>query len=359
MTRSRTGRLFVTALAGALAVSTAACGSGSGGAESGDGKVRIAASTNVWGSVAGAVGGDQVDVKTIIDDPGGDPHSYEASPEDAVDVQDAQVVVYNGGGYDDFVTKLAEQAPDARQIVAFDLSGKGGEHEDGAAEDSAHEEGAHEEGAHEDGNHEEGAHEEGTHEDGNHDHEGHDHEGHSHDHGDVNEHVWYDLPTVAKVAEQVAAQLGELRPEAKQAFADNAAAFTAGIDELVAKAAKIGTDGPGTKIIATEPVAHYLLEAAKAEDVTPPEFSKAIEEERDVSVAAQDAVNQLVEGRQVQAVVHNPQTSTPVTEQLVAKAKAAGLPVVDVTETLPAGEGDYIAWMTKEVDALAGALSGR
>ncbi|OZM70918.1 metal ABC transporter substrate-binding protein [Amycolatopsis antarctica] len=342
MTTLRTGRLLGAVSVAVLALGTAACGSGdsaSGGSGDSGGKLAVTTSTNVWGSVVSAIGGDQVEVRSIIDDPSGDPHSYQATPEDAVDVQDAKFVLYNGGGYDDFFTKLAEQAPEARKVVAFDVSGKGAE---GSGAEAGH-----------DHEHAEGE-------------AGHDHEhaegsggeaGHDHEHG-VNEHVWYDLPTVSKVADQVAAELGQLRPEAKQTFDGNATAFKGRIDELTGKAAKIGGDRPGAKVLATEPVAHYLLEAAKLTDATPEDFSKAIEEESDVPVAAQDAVNQLVTGKQVRAVVHNSQTSTPVTDQLVANARSAGLPVVDVTETLPEGQSDYIAWMTQEVDALTGALSG-
>jgi zinc/manganese transport system substrate-binding protein len=50
--------------------------------------------------------------------------------------------------------------------------------------------------------------------------------------------------------------------------------------------------------------------------------------------AALKQVRQLVAGKQVKAVVNNAQTVTPVTRQVVADAEAAGVAVVDVTETL-------------------------
>lgn len=95
-------------------------------------------------------------------------------------------------------------------------------------------------------------------------------------------------------------------------------------------------------MLATEPVAHYLLETAKVTDATPRAFSEAVEQESDVPAAALAEVNSLVAGKRVKAVVNNAQTVTPVTRQVVDAAKKAGLPVVDVTETLPAGAGDYI-----------------
>ncbi|MFF5990860.1 metal ABC transporter solute-binding protein, Zn/Mn family [Prauserella flavalba] len=323
MSSRRARRLFATtSVLTALALGLTACGDGGGGSgqASEDGRISVVASTNVWGSVVEAVGGDHVDVKSIVEDPSADPHSYQASAEDAADVQDAQLLVYNGGGYDEFFEQLAGQNSGGEPVVAFE--GEGHAHGDEHAGEHAGEGG----------------------------------EEHGHDHGEVNEHVWYDLHVVAEVADKVAARLSELDAGAKQTFTDNAEAFKADLDELTQRIEKIGTDHPGTKVVATEPVAHYLLESAGITDATPHDYAEAIENETDVPVAAQQQVTELVSGKQVRAVVNNSQTVTPVTEKLVGTAKDAGVPVVDVTETLPEGTTDYIAWMSTQVDALAGAL---
>jgi zinc/manganese transport system substrate-binding protein len=262
-------------------------------------KVKVVASTNVWGSVLSAVGGDKVQVTSIIHDPSADPHSYQSTPEDALSAQNSKVLLGNGGGYDDFFTKLADQAPAAKKLVAYDIAATGNQ----------------------------------------------------------NEHVWYSLPSVEKVADQVAVQLGDVQPASKQAFLDNASAFKARIETLLKKVTELGVTHPGTKVIATEPIAFYLLGSAKVTDATPKEFSAAVEQQTDIPVSAVDQVRQLIAGKQVKAVVNNAQTTTPVTSQIVANAKTAGVGVVDVTETLPAGVTDYIDWMSKEVDALAGALN--
>ncbi|WP_407652650.1 metal ABC transporter solute-binding protein, Zn/Mn family [Amycolatopsis cynarae] len=292
-------RLFaVTATAATVSFALAACGGGNTGGDTG-GKIGAVASTDVWGSVLAAVGGDQVQVTSIIHDPAADPHSYETTPQDAIAAQKAQLTLSNGGGYDDFFTKLADMASGAHKLVAYDIAAT----------------------------------------------------------GDENEHVWYDLPGVEKVADQVADQLGKIRPAAAATFTANAAAFKAKVGQLANTVGQVGAAHPGTKVIATEPIAHYLLEAAKVTDVTPPGFSKAVEQESDVPPAAYAEVNALVSGKQIKAVVNNAQTVTPATRALVDNAKKAGLPVVDVTETLPAGTTDYIAWMTGQVTALAGALN--
>lgn len=291
----RTGAAVACLAVATLALT--ACGGGSaqsGGSDSG-GKVKVVASTNVWGSVVQAVGGDAVDVHSVIADPSADPHSYESKPTDIAAVGGAKLVVFNGGGYDDFFTKLlSENGKDAKQIEAYAVSGQ----------------------------------------------------------SDENEHVWYDLPTVRKVADKIAEELSAAEPAKKDTFTANAKDFGAKLDELQTKVAKIGP----AKVVVTEPVPHYLLKAAGIEDVTPADFTEAIENETDVPVAALSETTNLITNKQVDALVNNVQTENSVTQQLVEKAGAAGIPVIGVTETLPEGVSGYLDWMTKQVDALSGAL---
>lgn len=280
----------------AVAVLAAGCGGGTDDAAA-EGKIAVVASTNVWGSVVQAVGGDDVSVRSLINDSKGDPHSYADKPEDATLLTEAKLVVYNGGGYDDFFTKLVDAAgANAKQIVAFDVSGLP----------------------------------EGE-----------------------NEHVWYDFATVKKVADKVAAELGAIDPANKDTYTANARTFDGKVDELATKADAV----PDGKVVATEPVAKYLLDAAGLTDVTPPDFSEAIEEETDPPVAVVADTVDLVTGKQIVALVNNDQTETNVTDQLADAAKSAGVPIVNVSETLPPGVTDYVEWMTKQVDALAGAVA--
>jgi zinc/manganese transport system substrate-binding protein len=279
----------------AVALVAAGCGGGSDAAAGG--KISVVASTNVWGSVAAAVGGQDVSVQSLINDPSADPHSYQDKPEDATLLTNARLVVYNGGGYDDFFTKLVKAAgADAKQINAYDVSG--------------------------------------------------------HPKGE-NEHVWYELTTVRKVADKVATELGAIDPSNKDTYAGNAKDFDAKLDALATKAAAI----PDGRVVSTEPVAHYLLDTAGMTDVTPSEFSEAIEEETDPPVIAVADTTDLITKKQVVALVNNDQTETNVTNQLISAARTAGIPIVDVSETLPPGVTDYVDWMTKEVDSLAGAVS--
>lgn len=326
MTNGRRGFGIAAAVSLVSLVLLAIGGCGAGQGEAGeDGRIPVVASTDAWASVVNAVGGDVVSVKSIIDSSSADPHSYESTATDGLDVAESALMIYNGGGYDDFAGRLAEQDSELPTINAFEVSVPG------EGEEDDHAKGAEDEHADEAD------------------------DAHQHGHGE-NEHVWYDLDTVAKVAEAVATRLGEIRPEAAGTFTDNAKAFKDDLDKLAKKLSAIGEGKDDVDVLATEPVGHYLLDGAGLDDATPKAFSDAIEGETDVPVVVQDEVMRMIKGEQVAVVINNPQTETPVTGQVVAAAKDAGVPVVDITETLPDGVSDYVTWIGGQVDALSAAV---
>jgi zinc/manganese transport system substrate-binding protein len=295
--RSRWAPAATLAMAAAV---LAACGTGPASSAPADGKIKVVASTDVWGSVVKAVGGDDVSVTSIIDDPTKDPHDYEVKPADTAAVAGAQLLVSNGMGYDEFFAKTVSTVGKGKpSVVAFEVSGK---------QQAA----------------------------------------------DTNEHLFYDLPTVQKVADKIAADLGGIDGAKKATFDTNAKAFDSKIDELITR---IGRIPAGKKVVVTEPVANYLLVAGNVADATPKAFEEAVEAGTDIPVAAVAETNALINNRQVDALVNNAQTETDLTNQLKSKAATAGIPVVDVTETLPAGTTDYVGWIGKEVDALSKALA--
>lgn len=314
ITNGARGAGLTVAMVGALALSVTGCGAGGADETADDGTIPVVASTDAWGSVLRAVGGDQVSVTSVIDASDGDPHSYESTARDGLTFTDAELVLYNGGGYDTFAGQLAGEASDDTPVLnAVELSG----HEDSGESGDEH----------------------------------------GHGHGGANEHVWYDIHTVETVADTVADALGKIRPAEAETFEANAEKFTKALGDIEAKLAAIGENSPGAKVIVTEPVSHYLLAEAGLDDVTPVDFRDAIENETDVPVAAQAAVLRLVRSGNLAAVVNNPQTQTPVTEELVEAARKAGVPVVDITETLSSGDSSYLTWVGGQVDALSAAVS--
>ena len=261
----------------------------------------VVATTDVYGAVASAVGGPGVSVTSLIRSADADPHEYEPTPADALAVSRATVFIANGGGYDEFASKLFDAAS-AKPISVVVTSLSGGDS----------------------------------------------------DAPDFNEHVWYDLPTIKKLADYLATSLGTADQPNANRYLDNAKKFDAQVDALMAKVAAIKAKHAGTKVAITEPVPGYLLDAAGLVVVTPPEFSEAVEEGTDPPAAVVTANNATF--AEAKVLVENAQTTGPTTTQAEQAATANRVPVVKVTETLPDGVTDYVVWMSGQVDALGAAL---
>jgi zinc/manganese transport system substrate-binding protein len=73
--------------------------------------IQVVAAENFWGSIAAQLGGRQVKVTNIIDNPDADPHDYEPTAADGRAIASADVVLINGIGYDVWATKLADANP--------------------------------------------------------------------------------------------------------------------------------------------------------------------------------------------------------------------------------------------------------
>jgi len=309
------------ALVGALALA----GCSAPAAEGTDNTVNIVASTNVYGSIAEAIGGDKVTVTSLITTAAQDPHSYEASAQDQLAISKADLVIENGGGYDPFIDTLVEAAQS--EAIVLNASEASGLLE---GDDHAHEEGE-----------EEHAEEE-------------DHEGHDHIEG-FNEHVWYSLHGVEHVAEELSHELGEIDPDNAAEYTANYEAFAAEIATLEGTAEALHTSTEGLGAAITEPVPLYLLESAGFTNQTPDEFSEAIEEGTDVAPATLRDTLALFTAGTVSLLAYNSQTASSETEQVREAAEAAGVPVVEFTETLPDG-ADYVSWMTDNLSAISAAL---
>ncbi|OWY80017.1 MULTISPECIES: metal ABC transporter solute-binding protein, Zn/Mn family [Rhodococcus] len=347
-------RTALAAAAVACATALAACGTGTSGAD--DDEISVVASTNVWGSIAQAVAGDRVEVRSLITEPNADPHSYEASPLDAAAISDASLVVYNGGGYDHFVDDILGATGDKPAVVeAFALFESGAYSDLHAGHDHGDEDGtdAATESTSETTVSEEHSHESDEASDADVAGDGHSHEGH--DHGGINEHVWYDLATADAVAHAVAEQLSELDPDGTAVYEANAAAFHENLHYVADVVDKLADTHGGAPIAQTETIGHYLVSAATLDDVTPPDFTNAIENGTDPSPAAIAATRQLLVDKQVRALIYNPQTEDRISREMRTAAESSGVPVVEVFETLPDGV-DYIQWQARTAETLAAAL---
>lgn len=301
MSLRRRSLLFMGATLGATLM-LAACGGGGESSQVPADTVSVVASTNVYADIAQVIGGEQVTVHSIISKAGADPHGYEANAQDKLAVSKAQIGIENGGGYDDFFDQLAQGQLESGQVInVSELSGL--------------------------------------------------------DMGPgFNEHLWYSLPVMSKVVDELAARFGAALPEQASAFTARATDYKAKLQDLDARLAQLKKTHDGTPVAITEPVPLYMLEQAGLVNETPEKFSEAVENGTDAAASTVTEMKTLLTGGTLAFLAYNEQTQSPQTEQLKADAQAAGLPVVDFSETLPA-ETSYLDWMVGNVSSLEQALA--
>lgn len=263
---------------------------------------KVVASTDAWGSVVGEVADGHVTVKSILTNGAIDPHTYEVSPVDDAAIADAALVVYNGGGYDPWVDRVLTAHPRIESVDAYSLLPP--------APDGG---------------------------------------------GRPNQHVFYNLDVAKSVAAKVADKLATIDRRNAADYRANAAKFGRNADVIAGSEHAIATTHPGAHVIATEPVAYYLLAACDLVNQAPPAFTAATENDDEPSPADMAYVLDLINNRQVSAVLINPQTSTAATKDVQTAARRVGVPVTEVPEMLGT-RTDYLIWQRNTVNSLAAAL---
>lgn len=302
----RTTALPVRALVGALVMSLAATGCSTAadrGTTSTGGPVRIVAAENFWGSIASQLGGDKVEVTSIISSPDADPHDYEATASDGRAVATADLTIANGVGYDVWASDLARANPsDTRtDLVVGDVVG--------ATE------------------------------------------------GD-NPHRWYNPADVDKVVEAITADLKQRDPadadyfDAQQKTFDTTALaeYHGVIDDIKAKYS-------GVKIGASESIVAMVAPALGLDLVTPGDFLTAITEGTDPTAADKSTIDTQISSGEIEVYVYNSQNATPDIQAQVDAAKAKGIPVVSITETMVPGDTTWEQWQTAQLQELETALA--
>lgn len=280
--------------------------------------VNVVVSVDQWGDIVSQLGGDCAKVTTVLASSSVDPHDYEPAPSDAAVFEDAQLVVVNGGHYDEWAAKLAAtSAPQAPLVDALALSGEAPEGEDHA-------------------------------------HEGEDHD-HAHE-GEVNPHAWYSPTAVTAVAEAVTVKLSELAPDVADYFDEQHTAFDSSLEPYFGTIDSIKAGAGGKTYAATESVFDDMAAAVGLTNLTPEGYQASAANETDPSPADLDAFLRLLGDKGVDVLVYNTQTEGSVPEQLRSAAESAGIPVVEVTETVAPGADSFEAWQVQQLDALAKAL---
>jgi zinc/manganese transport system substrate-binding protein len=262
--------------------------------------VAVVVSVDQWGDIVSELGGSCATVKTVLASSSVDPHDYEPSPADAESFSGAKLVVVNGDGYDAWAAKLAaSSAAGARVVSAADVTRT----PDGA-----------------------------------------------------NPHLWYLPSAVAAVADAVSAELSKLDPQAGDYFVRRRSEFASATAQYTGLIGKIKAAAGGKSYAATETVFDYQAQALGLVNKTPEGYQRASSNGTDPSPADIDAFRAALAARRVDVLIYNTQTEGSIPQQIRSAAERAGVPVVDVTETVPPGQTSFEGWQYNQLAALGKAL---
>lgn len=271
------------------------------GARAAEGKIAVVAAENFYGDIAAQIGGDRVAVTSIINNPNQDPHLFETAPGVVRQLADARIVVFNGADYDPWVEKLLQAAPRPARttISAAQLTGKQA--------------------------------------------------------GD-NPHLWYDPATMPAMAKALAAAFSKADAAHAAGYDARLKTVLASLAHIDSRVAQMRAKYAGQAVTATEPV-FGLMTNALGLTMRNQRFQLAMMNDTEPSARDVAALENDLKDHKVKVLIYNKQVSEKLTERLRDIAGKAKIPVVGVTETMPA-DVTFQDWVLGELDALDKALSG-
>jgi zinc/manganese transport system substrate-binding protein len=290
----------VVRLAAAVLVALVLAGSASSSPSGG--KIRVVAAENVWGNIAAQVGGDRVDVTSIVTSPSADPHDYEPTAFDARTLAGAKLAIVNGIGYDDWASKLLAANPvhgrvvlDVGRLLGF---GRG-----------------------------------------------------------ANPHRWYSPGDVQTVIGELYNDYIRLDPKDTAYFRAQQTAFeTRALARYKQLIATIQRRFRGAPVGASESIFAPMAQALGLRLLTPASFMNAVSEGTDPTAAAKQTVDRQIATRAIRVWVYNSQNATPDVKRITEAARKKGIPVVTVTETITPASASFQDWQSRQLAALLAAL---
>ena len=295
----RIARIAIAALASVgMLASVAACGSGQSTSEK-NGTIEVAASVNQWGTVAKALGGDNVNVTSIINSTNVDAHDYEPTTSDIAKLQKPQVLIVNGAGYDAWAVKAAQTA-NAIIVNAAEIGGVN----DGE-----------------------------------------------------NPHVWFSADVRKAVAQAITEAYEQADAAKKNDFDKMNDQWTAEENNVESKIAEVKQKTDGLAYAATESVASYLAEDMGLTDATPSGYARATANGSEPTPTDIKQFTDALKAGEIKLLVVNTQEESELTSKITDAAKSVEVPMVELTEQMPEQYDSLTAWMEGLVDAFSQAIA--
>jgi zinc/manganese transport system substrate-binding protein len=261
--------------------------------------ITIVAAENFYGDIAQTIGGSHVKVISIMSNPNQDPHLFSATPSVAKAIAAADIIVYNGIGYDAWMQRLLTASKNHSQqiIVVADLLNK--------------------------------------------------------KMGD-NPHIWYNPATMQHYAKKLTDILIEKDPAHAKDYQQQLSEFNQKDKIFSQYVNTLKQKIQHTAVIATEPVFNDMADALGLV-MHGKDFQLSVMNDISPSPSQTKSFENDLRNKTVKVLIFNNQVSDPTTQRVQNIAKSMHIPTIGVSETEPAGK-KYFEWMRGQLEDLEKAL---
>lgn len=261
--------------------------------------ISVLCAENFYGDVAKALGGSNVKVTSIIHQASGDPHLFSLPPSILVTAASADLVIFNGAGYDPWIKTLLTNTGERHPLVidaASLMNMTAGS----------------------------------------------------------NPHIWFKPETMPVVASHITDALKSLDPAHDLEYRQRLNQFKTTYKNVISKINDMKSRYHGISVTATEPVFNYMIDALglKMKETA---FQYSVMNDIPPSVSQIRDFEDTLRKHKVHVLIYNDQVINPMTEKMRKIAEEEHIPVVGISEIMPA-HTTYTAWIIDQLTKLDNAL---
>lgn len=248
--------------------------------------IEVVASVNQWGSLAEQIGGVHVKVTSILSSTDVDAHDFEPKTDDIGKLQQAQVAVSNGAGYDVWAVRNLNK--DTVSVSAAQMVG--------AIE------------------------------------------------GD-NPHLWFSSDARNAMAKELADTYSRIMPTQKKYFSNKLTAWNRREKKIEKDMKAFSDTHKNSSYAATEPVAYYLLSDMGFTDNTPEGYLQSTGTGSEPTPDDLQEFQELLEKHKVDVLINDTQSASDATNTLTGTAYKSDVPVLDISEQMPSDCKSLTSWI--------------
>jgi zinc/manganese transport system substrate-binding protein len=262
--------------------------------------IHVVAAENVYGNIANMLGGEWVQVYNVLNNPNQDPHLYTIDIKAAKAIAQADIVIYNGAGYDPWMTPLLRNAAkdDGSAIIIANFNLPEFQPND--------------------------------------------------------PHFWYLPKTMRMLAKQLLNQYQLLDPGHSNEYLQHYQQLCKNLVDLERTIRELKPQLQGKLVAATEPVANYLLHYLGLK-IMGLDFQQAMMNDIPPSMAQMINFKNNLTNHLVNALIYNAQVNNTVSKQMIEMATTLNIPSIGVSEMLPA-DMNYQTFILITLNHLSTAL---